>query len=93
MQSPGHADLYNAAVFVHIATALLAFGVVLAWPIALRATAARPVPERQSLYALGALAHRRIVTPAMAIVLIAGVYLTSARWSFSATWINMSMTL
>ena len=93
MQIPGRVDLYNVAVFFHVATAPLAFGVVLAWPVALRGAAARPGPEPQSVYALGVLAHRRLVTPAMTIVLIAGVYLASARWSFSATWINMSMTL
>lgn len=73
MQIPGRLDLYNVAVFLHITAAMVAFGVVLLWPIAMRATAARSGGQAQGVYALGAQVHQRVVTPAMGAITVPGL--------------------
>lgn len=94
MQIPGKLDLYNVGVLLHITSAIIAFGIVLVWPLLLRgALNTAGTASAQGIYELGARLHQRVVTPAMVVVLLAGLYLASARWKLSMTWINMSLTL
>lgn len=87
MTAPGHIDFYAIVLFVHIAAAIVAFGVTFVYPIAdgvARKLDPRSLPvlhESQIQIA------RKLVTPAAVLVLIAGVYMASDRWSdVSSGW-------
>lgn len=87
MTAPGHLDFYAIVLFVHIVAAIAAFGVSFAYPIidgAARKLDPRSLPvfhESQIQIA------RKLVTPAAVLVLIAGVYMASDRWSdLSSGW-------
>lgn len=68
-------SLYNVVLFVHIAAAILAFGVTFAYPLLF--SVARRGDERSLpfLHRGQGAVGRLLITPATAIVLLAGVYL------------------
>jgi len=84
---------YELALIAHIVAAVVAFGIVFAYPVLL-ATMRRTSPA-----AMPALhrAQRRIgqvvVTPAATVVLLAGLYMASDRWDFSQSWISTGIVI
>ena len=87
MTAPGHFDFYAIVLFVHIVAAIVALGVTFVYPIAdgvARKLDPRALPAfHETQIALA----RKLVSPAALLVLIAGVYMVSDRWSdFSSGW-------
>ncbi|MDX6719473.1 MAG: hypothetical protein QOJ63_1727 [Solirubrobacteraceae bacterium] len=85
--------LYDVVLFVHILAVVLAFGVTFAYPL-LDAHVRRT--NRGDLVAL----HRfqvfltsRLITPAMVVVLVAGLYLATDRWSLGDPWIGATFAI
>jgi uncharacterized membrane protein len=85
--------LYDVVLFVHVLAVLLAFGVTFAYPL-LDAHVRRT--NRGDLVAL----HRfqvfltsRLITPAMVVVLVAGIYLATDRWSLGDPWIAVTFAI
>jgi Predicted integral membrane protein (DUF2269) len=87
MSAPDHFDFYTLVLFVHIASAVIAFGVTFAYPIigmVIRRSDLRALPVFHQVQ--GALASK-LITPGAIVVLLTGVYMASDRWDhFGGAW-------
>jgi uncharacterized membrane protein len=89
MSAPDHFDFYTLVLFLHIASAVIAFGVTFAYPII------DVVIRRSDLSALpvfhqvqGALATK-LITPGAIVVLLTGIYMATDRWDkFGGAWFS-----
>jgi uncharacterized membrane protein len=77
---------YSVVVWVHVLAVVVAFGSVFAYPL-LSAALAR-AGAQAAFHSTQVLIWSRVVTPAMAIVLIAGVYLASDADVWSEAWVS-----
>lgn len=87
MNAPGDFDFYTLVLFLHIASAVIAFGVTFAYPIvdvALRRADLSALPVwHETQAAIG----RRLITPGATLVLLSGIYMAVDRWSdFGGAW-------
>jgi uncharacterized membrane protein len=85
--------LYDVVLTVHVLAVVVAFGVVFAYPVVdghFRRTSPRDLP---TLHRLHVLLARRVVTPAMTVVLLAGLYLALDRWSLGDPWIGATFAI
>jgi hypothetical protein len=87
MNAPDHFDFYTFVLFLHIASALIAFGATFAFPIidtAIRRSDLSALPvwnEAQNQIGF------KLMTPGAIVVLISGVYMATDRWSdFGGAW-------
>lgn len=87
MTAPGHIDFYVIVLFVHILAAIVAFGVVFAYPVIDQVVQGRDPRSLPLWHEAQVQVSRKVVTPAALLVLIAGVYMASDRWSdLSSGW-------
>jgi uncharacterized membrane protein len=87
MNAPGHLDFYAIVLFLHITAAIAAFGVPFAYPLIERVVRGRDPRSLPLMHELQIQLGRRVVTPAAVVVLIAGIYMVTDRWSdFSSGW-------
>ena len=80
---------YSVVVWVHVLAVVIAFGGLFSYPVvggALRRAEALP-----AFHGTYALLWSRVVTPAMAVVLIAGVYLASDADAWSESWVSVGL--
>ncbi len=85
--------LYDVVLTVHILAVVVAFGVVFAYP-ALDAQIRRAGPgDLAALHRLHLALARSVITPAMVVVLLAGLYLALDRWSLGDPWISATLTI
>jgi Predicted integral membrane protein (DUF2269) len=89
MNAPDHFDFYTLVLFLHIASAVIAFGVTFAYPImdlVIRRSDLRTLPIFHQLQ--GALATK-LITPGAVIVLLTGIYMAVDRWDdFGGFWFS-----
>jgi uncharacterized membrane protein len=84
---------YDVVLTVHILAVVVAFGVVFAYPV-IDAQVRRAGPaDRAALHRLHIAVARRVVTPAMTVVLVAGLYLALDRWSLGDPWISATFAI
>jgi uncharacterized membrane protein len=84
---------YDVVLFVHVLAVVLAFGVVFAYPL-LEAYIGRTSPgDLVVLHRSQVFLTRRLVTPAMVVVLAAGLYLALDRYSLGDPWISSTFTI
>jgi uncharacterized membrane protein len=84
---------YDVVVFVHVLAVVLAFGVVFTYPL-LEAYVRRASPgDLVVLHRFQVVLTRRLITPAMVVVLAAGLYLALDRWSLGDAWISATFTI
>lgn len=87
MSAPGHLDFYTVVLFFHILAAIAAFGVTFAYPAIDQVVRTRDPRALPLLHEMQIQIGRRVVTPAAIVVLIAGVYMATDRWSdLSSGW-------
>ncbi len=81
MNAPGHFDFYVFVVFLHIASAVIAFGATFAYPViemTLQRVDLRALPAWHE--AQNQVGHK-LITPGAILVLLTGIYLVSTdRW-------------
>jgi uncharacterized membrane protein len=87
-------SFYDVVLTVHILAVVIAFGVVFAYPV-IDAQVRRASPgDLAALHRLHVVIARRVVTPAMTVVLIAGLYLaTRDPWSLGDPWISATFAI
>ena len=82
---------YDLSLFVHITAVMVGFGATFAeaimFPVAIKA-GVRDLPY---LHRLQLAINQWLATPALAIVLITGIYQTSERWEFDQFWISAAL--
>lgn len=85
---------YDAVLTVHILAVVVAFGVVFSYPV-LDAGFRRAVPGNlAALHQLHLVLGRRVISPAMVVVLLAGVYLAlQDPWSLGDPWISATLAI
>ena len=84
---------YDVVLTVHILAVVVAFGVVFAYPV-LDAQVRRAGPaDLAALHRLHVVLARRVITPAMTVVLLAGLYLALDRWSLGDPWISATFAI
>ena len=86
--------LYDVVLTVHILAVVVAFGVVFAYPV-IDAYARATMPENPAaLHNLHVEIARKVVTPAMTVVLLAGLYLAfQDPWSLGDPWISATFAI
>ncbi|MDQ3722558.1 MAG: DUF2269 family protein [Actinomycetota bacterium] len=84
---------YDVVLTVHILAVVAALGVVFAYPV-LDAWFRRALPGNlAALHHLHLMLGRRVIVPAMIVVLLAGIYLAMREpWSFADPWISATIT-
>ncbi len=84
---------YDVVLTVHILAVVVAFGVMFAYPV-MDAQVRRASPaDVAALHRLQVALGRRVIVPAMTVVLLAGLYLTFDRWSFDEPWIGATFVI
>ena len=84
---------YDVVLTVHIVAVVVAFGVMFAYPV-MDAQVRRAGPaDVAALHRLQVALGRRVIVPAMTVVLLAGLYLTFDRWSFDEPWIGATFAI
>jgi len=76
-QEPGKLSLYNLVVFVHVASAIVAFGVTFAYPVLVGFTRRMHPQALPAVHAFQERVGARVITPAATLVLLAGIYLAA----------------
>lgn len=92
---PDKVSLYNIVLFVHIAAAVLAFGVIFAYPV-IFAALSRPENRRHLpwFHRVQGEIGRKLITPAATIILLAGIYLASAGpYGFKSTFVGIGIAI
>lgn len=74
---PARVNLQDTAVAVHVLAAVVAFGVIFAYPIIFTAISIHDGRALPSLHRAGLALNRRLITPGLLVVVLAGVYLAS----------------
>ena len=84
---------YDIVLSVHILAVVIAFGIVFSYPV-LDATFKRSNPDAiASLHRLHLALASKVITPAMVVVLLAGLYLALDRWSLGDPWISATFAI
>lgn len=82
MNAPGHFDFYTFVLFLHIASAVIAFGATFAYPIiemTLQKVDLRALPAWHE--AQNQVGHK-LITPGAILILLTGIYMVSTdRWN------------
>jgi uncharacterized membrane protein len=85
---------YDVVLTVHVLAVVVAFGVVFSYPV-LDAWFRRAMPgDLAALHQLHLTLGRRVISPAMVVVLLAGLYMaTQAPWSLGDPWIIATLAI
>ncbi len=90
---PAAVAFYDFVLAIHILAVVVAFGVVFSYPV-LDVQLKRAHPEDlASLHRLHLALARSVITPAMVVVLLAGLYLALDRWSLGDPWISATFAI
>jgi uncharacterized membrane protein len=85
--------LYDIVLAVHILAVVIAFGVVFAYPVIDVQIKRSKLVELAALHRLHLVLASRVVTPAMVVVLVAGMFLALDRWSLGDPWIGATFAI
>lgn len=85
--------VFDIVLTVHILAVVLAFGVVFAYPLIDAQIMRAKVVDLAALHRLHVLLARRLITPAMTVVLLAGLYLALDRYSLGDPWISATFAI
>src|SRR5687767_13137887 len=83
---------YDFVLTIHVLAVVVAFGVVFAYAI-IDAHVKQAGGDLVALHRLHVVLARRLITPAMTVVLLAGLYLTLDRWSLGDVWISATFAI
>lgn len=83
---------YDFVLTIHILAVVVAFGVVFAYAI-IDTHVKGAGGDLAALHRLHVVLARRLITPAMTVVLLAGLYLALDRWSLGDPWISATFAI
>ena len=86
-------DLYSISVFIHVTAVVVGFGATFAGPVMFPLAVTLGTRHLPFVHRLSLAISRRLATPALAIVLITGLYQTADRWDFSEPWISATLAI
>lgn len=86
-------DVYTVVLFVHVLAVVVGFGVVFTYPL-LDAYARRTnVVDLVALHRFQVFLTSRLIQPALLVILVAGIYLATDRWSLGDGWISATFAI
>ncbi|MEA2149373.1 MAG: hypothetical protein QOD69_1203 [Solirubrobacteraceae bacterium] len=86
-------DVYSVVLVVHILAVVAGFGVMFTYPL-LDAYARRThVVDLVALHRFQVFLTSRLIQPALLVVLVAGIYLATDRWSLGDPWISATFAI
>jgi uncharacterized membrane protein len=86
-------DVYNVVLFVHVLAVVVGFGVIFTYPL-LDAYARRThVVDLVALHRFQVFLTSRLIQPALLVILVAGIYLATDRWSLGDPWISATFAI
>jgi hypothetical protein len=92
MAIPNHFDFYNVVLWIHVTSAVVAFGGTF-WYFAFYAIGRRSDPRGLPyLHRVQAFVGERIITPGLGVLIASGIYMASARWQWHF-WIAAALVL
>jgi hypothetical protein len=84
---------YDVSVWLHVSAVVVGFGATFAesltFPLALKA-GKQHLPY---VHRLGIAINQRLASPALAAIIITGIYQTADRWEFSDFWISATFAI
>jgi Predicted integral membrane protein (DUF2269) len=84
---------YDISVWVHVSAVVVGFGATFAesltFPLALKAG----VQHLPYVHRLGIAINQRLASPALALIIITGIYQTADRWEFGDFWIGATFLI
>lgn len=87
-------EFYEFVLFVHIASILIAFGGVFAYPIWLRAAKAKGPQNLVGTFAAMERIGKGVIGPASLLALATGIYMVFDRWEWGEhMWIEISLLI
>jgi len=84
---------YDFVLAVHILAVVVAFGVVFAYPVIDTQMKKANPDNLASLHRLHLALARTVITPAMVVILLAGMYLALDRYSLGDPWISATFLI
>lgn len=87
---------YDVVLFVHVLAVVLAFGVTFAYPFMDVAARRGHISDLAALHRFQVFLTRHLITPAMVVVLVAGVYLASDGangYDFQTSWVGITFVI
>jgi len=84
---------YDVVLSVHILAVVVAFGVVFAYPVIDAQIKRASLEQLPMLHRLHLVLAQRVVTPAMVVVLVAGIYLAADRDLFGKVWVSIPLVI
>jgi hypothetical protein len=85
---------YDIVVFVHVAGVVVGFGVIFTYPLIVPLTRRHDARGLPTLHRIQGLIGQRIITPAGAVVLVAGLYLAlsgDGGFDFADWWVGFGL--
>jgi hypothetical protein len=86
-------QFYDVSVWVHVSAVVVGFGATFAesvtFPLAMK-TGVRNLPY---VHRLGITINQRFANPALALILVTGIYQTADRWEFGDFWISATFLI
>ena len=84
---------YDVVLFIHITAVVLAFGVVFTYPVLDTVLRRKHPGDLAALHHMQVVLTQRFITPMMAVILVAGLYLALDRWSLGDPWISATFAI
>lgn len=85
--------LYDVVVWIHVTAVVVAFGALFAYPIFLAVNARAPLGQRAGLHRAQIAFSKRVTGPAIAVILLAGIYLATDAELWDEAWVGISLLL
>lgn len=94
MNAPGDFDFYTFLVFLHITSAVIAFGVTFAYPVIQMAIQRGDVRALPAWHTAEVAVGRNIITPGAIVVLLTGIYMVLDRWDdIGGAWYSAAFVI
>jgi uncharacterized membrane protein len=84
---------YNVVLSVHIMAVVIAFGVSFAYPVFMPWARKNHPQAMPVIHAMSDRLGKLVMSPAMAVVLIAGIYLASDADVWSKSWVSVPLVI
>jgi hypothetical protein len=84
---------YDVVLWVHITAVITAFGALFAYPVFLAVNARAPLAQRAGFHRLQIAFSKRVTGPVIGLVLLAGIYLATARHHWDEGWVGISLAM
>jgi len=84
---------YDVSVWLHVSAVVIGFGATFAESLTFPVAMKMSVRHLPFVHRLGITINQRLATPALALIIVTGIYQTADRWEFSQFWISATFLI